>query len=134
MISRRVKVAPNDSISINSIITLPEPTVRFSQVNLPGSNLLVKANLNLHFLDYWQLLKQKTNPTKITVDGLENEIKYTDSNFVDNIKQYLLDLTEYKKPDNISNLDIYKIFLKTIIPKIRVLFSLVKKYIKGILP
>ena len=131
MISRRVKVAPNDSISINSIITLPEPTVRFSQVNLPGSNLLVKANLNLHFLDYWQLLKQKTNPTKITVDGLENEIKYTDSNFVDNIKQYLLDLTEYKKPDNISNLDIYKIFLKTIIPKIRVLFSLVKKYIKG---
>ena len=131
MISRRVKVAPNDSISINSIITLPEPTVRFSQVNLPGSNLLVKANLNLHFLNYWQLLKENTNLTKITVDGLENEIKYTDSNFVDNIKQYLLDLTEYKKPDNISNLDIYKIFLNTIIPKIRVLFSLVKKYIKG---
>jgi hypothetical protein len=131
MISRRVKVAPNDAISINSIITLPEPTIRFSQVNLPGSNLLIKANLNLHFLNYWQLLKQKTNLTKITVDGLENEIKYTDSNFVDNIKQYLLNLTEYKKPDNISNLDIYKIFLKTIIPKIRVLFSLVKKYIKG---
>ena len=42
-----------------------------------------------------------------------------------------MDLTEYKKPDNISNLDIYKIFLKTIIPKIRILFSLVKKYIKG---
>ena len=131
LITHRVKVTPNDSISINSILTLPEPTVRFSQVNLPGSNLLVKANLNLQFLNYWQLLKQKTNLTKITVDGLENEIDYNDSNFVDNIKQYLLDLSEYEKPDDLSNLDIYKIFLRTIIPKIRILFLLVKKYIKG---
>jgi hypothetical protein len=42
-----------------------------------------------------------------------------------------LDLSEYEKPENISNLDIYKIFLRTIIPKIRILFLLVKKYIKG---
>jgi hypothetical protein len=131
LIAHRVKVAPNDPISINSIITLPEPTVRFSQINLPGSNLLVKANLNLHFLNYWQLLKQRTTLTRITIDGLDNEIEYDDSNFVDNIKQYLLDLTEYEKPDELTNLDIYKIFLRTIIPKIRILFSLVKKYIKG---
>jgi hypothetical protein len=131
LIAHRVKVAANDPISINSIITLPEPTVRFSQVNLPGSNLLVKANLNLHFLNYWQLLKQRTDLTRITIDGLDNEIEYDDSNFVDNIKQYLLDLSEYEKPEELTNLDIYKIFLRTIIPKIRVLFSLVKKYIKG---
>ena len=131
LIAHRVKVTPNDPISINSIITLPEPTVRFSQVNLPGSNLLVRANLNLHFLNYWQLLKQRTDLTRITIDGLDNEIEYDDSNFVDNIKQYLLDLSEYEKPEELTNLDIYKIFLRTIIPKIRVLFSLVKKYIKG---
>lgn len=131
LIAHRVKVAPNDPISINSIITLPEPTVRFSQVNLPGSNLLVKANLNLHFLNYWQLLKQRTNLTRITIDGLDNEIEYDDTNFVDNIKQYMLDLSEYEKPEELTNLDIYKIFLRTIIPKIKVLFLLVKKYIKG---
>ena len=131
LISHRVKVTQNDPISINSIITLPEPTVRFSQVNLPGSSLLVKANLNLHFLNYWQLLKQRTDLTRITIDGLDNEIEYDDSNFVDNIKQYLLDLSEYEKPEELTNLDIYKIFLRTIIPKIKVLFSLVKKYIKG---
>ena len=131
LIAHRVKVTQNDPISINSIITLPEPTVRFSKVNLPGSSLLVKANLNLHFLNYWELLKQRTNLTRITIDGLDNEIAYDDSNFVDNIKQYLLDLSEYEKPEELTNLDIYKIFLRTIIPKIRVLFSLVKKYIKG---
>ena len=131
MVAHRVKLTNSDPISISSIVTLPEPTVRFSQVNLPGSNLLVKANLNLHFLNYWELLKQKTVVTPVVIDGLDNEIEYDDSNFVDNIKQYLLDLSEYERPADLTNLDIYKIFLRTIIPKIRVLFSLVKKYIKG---
>jgi hypothetical protein len=131
MVAHRVKLTNNDSISINSILTLPEPTVRFSQVNLPGTNLLVKANLNLHFLNYWELLKQKTKLTPIVIDGLDNDLEYDDMNFVDNIKQYLLDLSEYEKPADLTNLDIYKIFLRTIIPKIRVLFMLVKKYIKG---
>jgi hypothetical protein len=131
LVAHRVKLTNNDAISINSIVTLPEPTVRFSQINLPGSNLLVKANLNLHFLNYWQALKQKTSLTPIVIDGLDNEIEYDDTNFVDNIKQYLLDLSEFEKPENLTNLDIYKIFLRTIIPKIRVLFNLVKKYIKG---
>uniref|UniRef100_A0A6C0KP82 Uncharacterized protein n=1 Tax=viral metagenome TaxID=1070528 RepID=A0A6C0KP82_9ZZZZ len=131
MVAHRVRLTNNDPISINSIITLPEPTVRFSKINLPGENLLVKANLNLHFLNYWELLKQKTNLTQIVVDGLDNDLEYDDKNFVDNIKQYLLDLSDYEKPKELTNLDIYKIFLRTIIPKIRVLFSLVKKYIKG---
>jgi len=131
MIAHRIRLTNNDPISINSIITLPEPTVRFSQINLPGTNLLVKANLNLHFLNYWELLKQKTSLTQVVIDGLDNDIEYDEQNFVDNIKQYLLDLSEYDKPLNLTNLDIYKIFLRTIIPKIRVLFSLVKKYIKG---
>lgn len=130
--AQRVKLTNNDQIAINSIVTLPEPTVRFSQINLPGSSLLVKANLNLHFLNYWQLLKQKTNNfTQVVIDGLDNEIEYDDTNFVDNIKQYFLDLSEYNRSEELTNLDIYKIFLRTIIPKIRVLFSLVKKYIKG---
>jgi hypothetical protein len=131
LIAHRVKVGSNDPISIKSILTLPEPTVRFSQINLPGTNLLVRSNLNLHFLNYWQLLKRQTDITKITIDGLDNEMEYNERNFVDNIKQYMLDLTSYQRPSNITNGEVYKIFLKTIIPKTRVLFSLVKKYIKG---
>jgi hypothetical protein len=131
LITNRVKVTENDRISINSIITLPEPAVQFSHINLPGSNLLVKSNLNRHFLNYWQLLKQKTNITSVPILGLDTELDYDDRNFVDNIKQYYLDLTEYKKTEELTNSDIYNIFLKTIIPKTRVLFSLVKKYITG---
>jgi hypothetical protein len=131
MIAHRVKLTNDDQLAIKSVITLPEPTVRFSQINLPGTSLLVRANLNLHFLNYWQLLKQSTDVTQIDIDGLDLDLEYDDTNFVDNIKQYILDLSEYNRPELLSNLDIYKIFLRTIIPKIRVLFLLVKKYIKG---
>jgi len=131
MIAHRVKLTNDDEITIKSVVTLPEPTVRFSQINLPGTSLLVRANLNLHFLNYWQLLKQSTDVTQIDIDGLDLDLQYDDTNFVDNIKQYILDLSEYNRPELLSNLDIYKIFLRTIIPKIRVLFLLVKKYIKG---
>ena len=131
MVAHRVKLTPNDNISINSILTLPEPTIRFSQINLPGSNMLVKANLNLNFLNYWQLLKQKTDYSKVEITELNTELEYENDNFVDNIKNYVLDLSSFERPEGVTNLEIYENFLKIIIPKIRILFNLVKKYIKG---
>ena len=131
MVAHRVKLTPNDTISINSILTLPEPTIRFSQINLPGSNMLVKANLNLNFLNYWQLLKQKTDYSKVEITELNTELEYENDNFVDNIKNYVLDLSAFERPEGVTNLEIYENFLKIIIPKIRILFNLVKKYIKG---
>ena len=131
MIAHRVKLTPNDSIQIKSVLTLPEPTVRFSQINLPGSNLLVKSNLNLHFINYWQLLKQKTEVTNIDVNSLNDTINYEDNDFVDNIKNYVLDFSENERPEGLSDVDVYNEFLKIIIPKTRILFNLVKKYIKG---
>lgn len=129
MISHRVKLTKNDLLSLTSLVTLPEPTVQFSQINLPGSNILTKSNLHLHFLNYWQLLKKNTNVTMVDVDSLDIELDFTERNFVNDVKQYMLQLPN--KPENVSNLEIYKDFLKIIIPKIKVLFNLVKKYIKG---
>jgi hypothetical protein len=132
MIAHRVKLTNNDPISINSILTLPEPTIRFSQINLPGSNLLTKSNLNLHFLNYWQLLKKNTKVTNIGIDTLDTELQYDENNFLDNIKQFMLNIDKDAQSNtNITNIDIYNQFLKIIIPKIRVLFNLTKKYIKG---
>ena len=146
MIAHTVNLTNNDMLSVNSILTLPEPTVRFSQINLPGSSIFTKANLNLHFLNYWQLLKKNTIVNTVKIDNLNTELEldYNSDNFVDNIKNYFLDIdidaelnknknknSNNKNNKNTTNLDIYKNFLKIIIPKIRVLFNLVKKYIKG---
>jgi len=131
MVAHRVKLTPNDSIAINSVLTLPEPAIRFSQINLPGSNLLVKANLNLNFLNYWQLLKQQTNYSEVEITELNTELEYENDNFVDDIKNYILNLSSFDRPEGVTNLEIYEHFLKVIIPKIRIIFNLVKKYIKG---
>ena len=133
MNAQRINLTNNDEIAITSIVTLPEPAVQFSRINLPGSSLLVKSNLNLHFLSYWQLLKQKTNIVSIEIDGLDNELEFNDGNFVDNIKNYSLNLSEFEMPGGVklTNLEIYNQFLKIIVPKIIILFNLIKKYIKG---
>lgn len=130
MTATRVKLTNPDLISLNSIITLPEPTIRFSRINLPGSNILDKSSLNLNFINYWQLLKQTTKINNIIIDNFDEDIKYDENNFVNNIKNYILD-TESESFKNISKVDLYKQFINYIIPKTRILFNLMKKYITG---
>ena len=129
MNTQRVTLTPNDIISIKSLVTLPEPTVRFSQINLPGSNILTKSNLSLHFLNYWQLLKEKTIVKDIDIDNLDIDFQFDENNFVDNIKNFKLSLIQGS--DNLTQQELYNKFLNIVIPRTRILFNLVKKYIKG---
>jgi len=128
--SNRVNMTPNDILSIKTFVTLPEPAIKFSAINLPGSTLLDKANLNLHFLNYWQFLKQKTHVHYIYIDDLDKEIQFNETNFANDIKIYVFDLNN----DNLRGLtrkEIYKKFINILVPKIKVLFNLMKKYITG---
>lgn len=54
LITKTVNLTDPDIMSISSIITLPEPIIRFSRINLPGTNILDKANLSINFLNYWK--------------------------------------------------------------------------------
>ena len=128
--TQRVKITKPDTMSITSFLFLPEETIRFSKVNLPGTDILSKANLNLVFLNYWEFLKKKTNVNNIFIDSLQNEIEFDETNFANNIKQYVLNLTE-EEIGNLSKNEIYTKFITKIIPKTRILFNLMKKYITG---
>lgn len=116
----------SDMLSLKSIMTLPEPTIYFSRVNLPGSNILERANLGSHFLHYWKLLNKKTKVTNITIEDLEMPIEYTEDNFINDIKNYSINLEENTNPK-----ENYEKFLNSILPKTRVLFNLIKKNING---
>ena len=129
LITVRTNITRNDILSIKSFITLPEPVIRFSKINLPGTNILDKANLNLSFLNYWQLLKKKTNINTNFIDIFDNEIDLNEMNFANNIKNYVLNENDELK--SMSAKEIYNKFVKTIIPKTKVLFNLMKKYIIG---
>lgn len=126
----RTNVTKNDAMSIKSFVTLPEPVIRFSRINLPGTSILDKANLNLSFINYWQLLKKNTNVNVSFVDNFEREIEFNEQTFAKNIKNFVLNLSE-QAVGNLTRNNIYEEFVKTIVPKTRVLFNLMKKYITG---
>ena len=121
---KRVKITPNDRITIKSFISLPEPALRYSHINLPNTNILDKSSLNINNLCYWKLLNENTPINQLIVDNLSNELVFDEKNYLNNIKEYLLNET-------VEDKDKYNKFLNTIIPKTRVLFDLIKKYING---
>ena len=97
IVTTRVKMTNPDTMSIKSFITLPEPTIRFSKINLPGTSLLEKANLNAVFFHYWQLFNKKTHVKNVFVDDLDNELEHNEKNFVNGIKNYVLNLSDDDK-------------------------------------
>lgn len=130
LITIRTNINSNDVMDVKSFVTLPEPVIRFSRINLPGTNILDKTNLNRVFLNYWQLLKKKTGVNNIFVDNLETEIDFNEQHFVDSIKNYVLNLN-YDDIKGLTKAEIYEKFVRMIIPKTKVLFNLMKKYIIG---
>ena len=126
----RVKMTNSDEMYLSSILTLPEPFIRYSQINLPGTNILTRANLNSIFINYWQLLKKNTNIETVSVNTLDDSIDYNENNFVNNIKNFIYNISDDDKKGS-TKTEIYEKFIDTIVPKIRVLFNLMKKYIHG---
>ena len=126
----RVKLTNNDVLSIKSILTLPEPTIRFSKINLPETNILVKANLNSVFLNYWQILRKNTKVQDVFIENINDEFEFNENIFANSMKNYVMNIP--KDDANIQNLtkgEIYDKFTNTMIPKTRCLFNLMKKYI-----
>ncbi|MEI7489649.1 MAG: hypothetical protein WCJ72_19970, partial [Chryseobacterium sp.] len=126
MITKRVVLTRPDTLALKSIVTLPEPIIRYSRISMPTTNIMEKSNLNLTPLNYWQLLNNKTNVKNIIVDSLDENLQIDEDKFVNNIKNYILSAG----PEH-NSLELYTKFLKTIIPKTRVLFNMIKKYIHG---
>lgn len=110
-----------DSMQIKSILALPRPVVKFSKVNLPGSNILTRCGLSNNYLSYWKILNKLTTVNQKIIEAGEN--------FDEEAETYLKDFTEYL-PNEDDQLN-YKDYLNSIIPKTRILFELIKDGIKG---
>jgi len=95
--SIRVKMTSSDEMYLSSILTLPEPFIRYSQINLPGTTILTRANLNSIFINYWQLLQKNTNVEVVSVNSTNDNIDYNENNFVNNIKNFIINLSEDNK-------------------------------------
>ena len=126
---------PSDKLSLKSIITLPTPVMEFSQIELPGTNILTKSQKSQHYLQLSRLLNKKTNMNTHIVSDLDKEVKYVDDdskqNMLDENIDFLEKITEFSLDDELSDeYNKYNKFLNSIIPKTRILFRLIRKNIK----
>jgi hypothetical protein len=116
-------MTPNDTMTIKSFITLPEPFIRFSKINLPGTNILDRANLNASFPHLWQLFNDKTKIQEILVEVENFDIEFKNDNFANNIKNYILGKHGVGTKD-----EIYQQFANHITPSTRSIINLMKHY------
>ena len=123
-----VPLTNNDTISINSILTLEEPVMTFSNIHLPGTHIIDKSNLNINYLNYWKLLKNTSSINKKWINNLDSFIDFNENTYLKKQTQYILNNNEINEEDKIDN---FKKFINIIIPKTKILFNLIKKYING---
>ena len=122
--TKQVPLTNNDTISIKAFLTLPSPLMTFSNVNLPSTTIYDKSNLNKSFVSYWKIFRKNLLIQTKYIDNLNEPIDFDENNYLKTATQYLL-----SESNNDPNK--YQKYLNTIIPKTRVLFNLVKKYIDG---
>ena len=130
VVAHKVLLTNPDLLEIKSFLTLPEPTIRFSKINLPSTTILDRANLNIIFLNYWKVFNKKTNVQTVIVDDVSKEIEFNETEFLNGIKNYTMSLSEEEQQGYTKN-ELYQKFITSIIPTTRILFNLVKKYIHG---
>ncbi len=117
----------NDVIDIKSFITLPLNVLKFSYVNLPTTNIMMKADLNNNFMSLWKILNKNSNINTHIVTDINKPLDHEKDIYLNNITEYTIDPDIISKYSNQNEL--YENFLNTIIPKTRVLFNLIKKNI-----
>ena len=122
-----IPMTKNDTMSIKSIMTLPEPAMRFSKINLPKTSIYDKSNLNMKFLNYWQLFRNNTPiDTKFIDDINSNQDVYDKTD-----DKYLKYKTEYILSDDNNDPDKFQKYLNIVIPKTKDIFNMIKKYVTG---
>ena len=123
IINKNVKITKNDVLLLKSIITLPYPVYRFSHINLPGTSIMDKSDLNNHFINYWELFKTSTFVNRYIIDDLAIPVKYNRGFFLNNIKEFLLDESIDRDPNITIQESLYNKYLNCFIPDTRTIFE-----------
>ena len=128
---KSVEMTPSDKICIKSFLMMPEPVLRFSNIDLPATNILERASLHHNYFLLFRLLRQNTDIIPHVIEDLSKEFDYERMekedkiNFLEGIQEFVLNKETY-----VDNDEKYNKFLEAIIPKTRFLIRLISKYIK----
>ena len=121
------QMTSSDKIAVKSFLMFPSSIVNYSRIDMKGTNILEKANLNKQSIMLFRLLQRNQKIVPFIIDDLTKELDYDkDEDFLKNIRHYVLS-DELSRNDDEGK---FEQFLRTIIPKTRTLIRLVRKHIK----
>lgn len=124
-----IPLTPNDSINITSFISLPEPAMHFSNISLPNTDIMTRANMGKHFVPYWNLLRKNTSITRKSI--LLEESERRDQYDVDDMVQFTSGFMSFFSEQQIDSEEKYRKFVEMLIPNTALLFETMNKYITG---
>ena len=124
----RIPLTRNDKAAITGIMTLEEPALLYSHVNLPNSSILLKSHLALVSFNFWSIFKKNREIVNVEVE-LDTKIRHEETQFLGAINAFLF---KEDKPFADREPDAFKVFLNKVIPRTRALFKFIKKYINNI--
>ena len=124
-----IPLTPNDSINITSFISLPEPAMHFSNISLPNTDIMTRANMGKHFVPYWNLLRKNTSITRKSISLEESERR--DQYDVDDMVQFTSGFMSFFSEQQIDSEEKYRKFVEMLIPNTALLFETMNKYITG---
>jgi hypothetical protein len=120
----------SDTMSIGSILTLPESVKRFSRINLPTTSILEKSNLNTTYINYWQLLNTYSKIKTISVDEKKELFQSDDIDYLKEITHYVMEKSN-ESMEMYSQKELYSNFVDQIVPKTEQLFKMSIKHLNG---
>jgi len=152
--AKKTQLTPNETISIKSVLMMPEEIVRFSKIDLPNTSILTRSIysqnypmtykiFNSNFENHLERIhvnielkghnKKETN-VPIEFNHEKREIE-TNIPFLSNFKDFTIDkMEEVKEKSNIEDSEEskskkYERFLQNIVPTTYDLISLIQKYL-----
>ena len=95
------KLIPNDFVNIIGFITLPLPLFNFSKINSPYTNICDRANLNLNFINYHELLNKNTLYNKYVLED-SNKANFINSHATIHNNNLLQTINNFTIDDSIE--------------------------------
>ena len=125
-----VDLTPGDKLSLLGYLQLPEAFVRYSQINLPQTNILLKSTLNQIPFSYFEYLNNN-NPSDININSIEQDAPPSKTDKEDFLKKF--EMYVFEQTTNLEDRDKghYTNFLNNMVPRTRSLFNMMKKYYKN---
>jgi hypothetical protein len=124
-----IPITRNDKINITSYLSLPEPAMNFSNISLPNTNIMRRADVNRHFVPYWNLLRKNTSITQKTIELEERESRSQYSS--DELATLASSFVSFVADQDIDSDEKYRKFIEMFVPNTELLIDVMSKYATG---